>query len=470
MKLGLCLTLLLSSGVFANTSEFHKLWFSGTPQEAFAKAKKEKTSMLLYWGAVWCPPCNELKAEIFSKPEFSHLTASLLRVYLDGDSKEAQIWGEKLKASGYPTVLLLSPEGKELFRFSSGVNWAEFKEAMEVAMQAQGSFDDALHQALTQKELAPSVWKLLAYTRWAPEDTSVEDRLRYLEKREALIGKIPARFPAEKALLIAGLFDEVLASEKEPGMKAFGTRLQTRGKGYLEFMLGSNASRMASREALIYNGVSLLEWAQTHLSKSEFSELGKQWNQTMEFLRKSENVSRDLKMWSLYPQYWIAEKEAKKEQMAVFKSLVEQAVQDVDAQAKTAYERHSVISSAASLLAKVGSYPQAEALLEKELKTTDTPWYYQSSMARLMEKQGRKADALLWSQRARDSAKGTTTRLEWMASDLLLNVELAPEQKEKIKALASDYFALARSLPDGLKGRNAKRAKRIETALKPYAN
>ena len=28
-------------------------------------------------------------------------------VYLDGDSEAAQIWGERLKAAGYPTILVL---------------------------------------------------------------------------------------------------------------------------------------------------------------------------------------------------------------------------------------------------------------------------------------------------------------------------------------------------------------------------
>ena len=55
--------------------------------------------LFLYWGAVWCPPCNQIKKTIFTRREFQEKMKLFLPVYLDGDTKSAQIWGEKLKAS-----------------------------------------------------------------------------------------------------------------------------------------------------------------------------------------------------------------------------------------------------------------------------------------------------------------------------------------------------------------------------------
>ena len=36
-------------------------WFEGDVEEAFASAKDSGKPVFLYWGAVWCPPCHNLK-------------------------------------------------------------------------------------------------------------------------------------------------------------------------------------------------------------------------------------------------------------------------------------------------------------------------------------------------------------------------------------------------------------------------
>ena len=45
-------------------------WHAGDVDSAFALARKENRPLFLYWGAVWCPPCNQVKATIFSRRDF----------------------------------------------------------------------------------------------------------------------------------------------------------------------------------------------------------------------------------------------------------------------------------------------------------------------------------------------------------------------------------------------------------------
>lgn len=130
-----------------------KHWFQGNVSEAFSKAAEEGKSILLYWGAEWCPPCHELKDNVFSHPEFSSFARGFVSVYLDGDRERAQAWGERLSVSGYPTVLLLEKADgpmklkstkyvqvgntsfREVARLGSGLTFSEFTQAVSLASE-----------------------------------------------------------------------------------------------------------------------------------------------------------------------------------------------------------------------------------------------------------------------------------------------------------------------------------------------
>src|SRR5262245_7705467 len=65
-------------------------WFKGSVAAAFAQAKRENKPVFLYWGAVWCPPCLELKATVFSQAAFIEKSRLFVPVYLDGDGVAGQ--------------------------------------------------------------------------------------------------------------------------------------------------------------------------------------------------------------------------------------------------------------------------------------------------------------------------------------------------------------------------------------------
>ncbi|HWW70145.1 MAG TPA: thioredoxin family protein, partial [Duganella sp.] len=63
---------------------------AGDLEAAFALARSRQRPLFLYWGAVWCPPCNRVKAEIFARDEFVRRSAPVLCCHVDGDTPGAQ--------------------------------------------------------------------------------------------------------------------------------------------------------------------------------------------------------------------------------------------------------------------------------------------------------------------------------------------------------------------------------------------
>ena len=91
-----------------------------------AAAASGKPAFVLLTGSDWCIWCKRLYAEILDTPEFKEYAAENLQlIYLDYPkedyrSEEVAQQNAKLKYTfnirGYPTVVLLDSEGKELAR------------------------------------------------------------------------------------------------------------------------------------------------------------------------------------------------------------------------------------------------------------------------------------------------------------------------------------------------------------------
>jgi thioredoxin-related protein len=101
-------------------------WLTSVP-DAQAKAKAEHKLVLLdFTGSDWCGWCIKLDEETFSKPEFTeYAKKNLVLVELDFPNKKAlpealkaanKALGEKYDITGYPTLVVLNPEGKVIWK------------------------------------------------------------------------------------------------------------------------------------------------------------------------------------------------------------------------------------------------------------------------------------------------------------------------------------------------------------------
>lgn len=119
--------------------------------KAVARAKAENKSVLLdFNGSDWCGPCIEMRKRVFSSREFTAYAAKNL-ILVDIDFPQRKKQADELKKQneklgkqygidekGFPTIVLLDPNGKVLREFtgyegegsSDMIAWIEGKKKM----------------------------------------------------------------------------------------------------------------------------------------------------------------------------------------------------------------------------------------------------------------------------------------------------------------------------------------------------
>lgn len=101
-------------------------WQTNLPK-ALEQAKAEKKMVLIdFTGSDWCPPCKNLHKTVLISEEFVKFAKeNLVLVELDFPKSKPQTaelkaankeLSEKYAIRGYPTVIVLDADGKELFK------------------------------------------------------------------------------------------------------------------------------------------------------------------------------------------------------------------------------------------------------------------------------------------------------------------------------------------------------------------
>jgi len=121
-------TLLLIAGLLAGQlTALAEVKWSTDLSAAQAQAKKDKKLVLMnFTGSDWCGWCKKLQAEVFTTKEFdAYAKDKLVLVEVDFPSQKKQspelkkaneALQAKYKAQGYPTIVVLNGDGKEVWR------------------------------------------------------------------------------------------------------------------------------------------------------------------------------------------------------------------------------------------------------------------------------------------------------------------------------------------------------------------
>jgi protein disulfide-isomerase len=416
-------------------------WREGDVDDALAEAREQGKPVILYWGAVWCPPCNQMKASLFKDPAFIAETEKFVPVYLDGDTEGAQRWGETFGISGYPTVIVLSPDGTEVTRISSATMANELLELLRVAGGRTTSVEALLAKAEKDAAgLSPDDWRLLAGFDWRNDPKHFAD----LAKAGSLLDRLAEAAPERALQRRFALLGLVVAVEKDDDGKAVLTPAQRARVGtVLAPILADRGEIMANRQELTYDAAGLVSALP---ASPERERLTGALIAAGDAIYATEKLAMTERVEALNIDLALAEAEGTIPPAVLAKVRERAAWADRTAKDKTT--RQSVIDDAAYLLFDAGDRAGAKKLLTAELERSDQPYYYMSSLSDFAEQEGDKAAAVAWARKAYDASQGPATRVQWAILWSNAVLRLTPEDDAAVAGSAGAVMDELGKSPD----------------------
>jgi thioredoxin-related protein len=436
-------------------------WYKGDVDAAFAAAKAENKPVFLYWGAVWCPPCNQVKATIFNRQDFIERSRFFVPVYIDGDSPSAQRLGARFKASGYPTMILLKADGREITRLPGEVDADQYMRVLTMGMNGARPVKETLAAALTPNgtKLTSEDWRMLAYYSWETD----EQQLVPKEKLAPTLLKVAQACPANPPETAVRLkLQATVAAAKAKDAKPHDDKAST---AQLMAVLADPRLARENFDLLVYYPSEVANLV-TLPKSSERTRVVAAWGAALERIVADTSLSTADRLAVIDAQVVLARLDAPKAALPepMLKTVREQIAR-ADRETSDPYARQSVISGAADVLEDAGLGDESDALLKKELARTHYPYYFMLGLAANAKKRGDNVAVLDWKEKAYAAAEGSATRLQWGSGYVTSVIDLAPQDAARIEKAALMVVGELEPAPDTFYERNRRALERMGKKL-----
>lgn len=398
---------------------------------AFALARQTGKPVFLYWGAVWCPPCNQVKATLFSRPDFVERSRSFIPVYVDGDKPGAQKVAARFKVSGYPTMVLFKPDGSEITRLPGEVDPERYLLTLSAGLNADVRVKELVKRGLAHLALTPDQWRLLAFYSWDTDDQQVFKTSELPARLSELAAAAPASLGAVKDRLALKAIAARAGEEKSVDEH---TRADDRVR--IDQLLRDERAAREQWDLLVFYAEPVVKYLAP--AADARAELATRWDAALHTLLASGGLSRSDSMDALDArvELWKAIDRSDKLRPGR-QQFVRAEVLRIAGQTTDRYERQAVVPAAGQVLASAGLFDDADALLKSELPRAVAPYYHMLVLGSNARKRGDKDAALRWYEEAWRKSEGPATRLQWGAGYVRELVALAPSDVARISAAAS---------------------------------
>ena len=431
---------------------------------AFALARAQNKPVLLYWGATWCPPCNQLKATLFNRQDFAAQSRNFVAVHVDGDRPGAQKLGQRFKVSGYPTVVLFKADGSEITRLPGEVDPAQMMTVLQLGLAGGRAVKTVLADALASKPLTGNEWRMLAFYSWETDEQQVVPKADV----PSTLARLAAASPAGDAETTTRLWLKALAaSDDDKGVK--GVRADAALRERVQRVLADPAASRAQMDVLAGGATDIVKTLEADTSPGRAALLSG-FEIMLKRLEADATLSRGDRLGALMARIELARlgqvKDATQPSLPdTLRKEVREHVARLDRDITDGYERQAVITAGAHALGRAGLWADSDTLLKANLPRSHSPYYLMSQLGGNARKLGRNEEALRWYEQAFDKSEGPATRLQWGSGYVAALVDLAPQDAARIEKAASQLLAEAAKDNGAFEGRSARSLKRAGNKL-----
>lgn len=447
-------------------------WFPGSVDEALTEAQAKNKPVFLFWHAAWCPYCQDLKASVFTRPDVIAKLEFFVPVSLDGDLPGAQKISDQFHVAGYPTVLVLRGDRTELARISGGMDLNRYAEVLDVVLgdvkPVKALLDD-LDKSATP--LSATDCRRLAYNAWEldPEMTSGANELRAMSSSFAkAASRCPTESKVERARLtiLAAVAATNAAEEKlEAGVAPDATTTA---------LVNDVRTLLADVQLSTSVADSLQELSDSFFIAARLgapaaaSDLMQRWTAVMNAAADDKRYSEGQRLAAIAAELHAAKALQPKSVIpAEMAAAAKARVKETMAHKHDSFTRGAVINAAIDILETLDEPQLAYTMVEVELKTANTPYYYMSHLASLEEQLGHPDEAVTWMKRAYDESRGPATRFRWGTSYVTTLIRIRPSDTAAIQQATLSVLGELKTVDD-LHGSNSSRLRRLSSALQKW--